>query len=99
MNIEGLKRVLCDSQSENEYDDDDDDNVVAPQEKCIKRSESDMTDSSNSPGCSILYFFNRDDHVAVVFSKTTDVETGTSVPSQARKCSTKSSKSNEKQNA
>ena len=95
MNIEGLKRVLCDSQSENEYDDDDD-NVVAPQEKRIKCSESDTTDSSNSAGRSILSFFNRDDLGAVAFSKTTDVETGRSVP---RKCSTKSSKSNEKPNA
>ena len=98
MNIEGLKRVLCDLQSESEYDDDDD-NVVAPQEKRIKRSESDTTDSSNSAGRSILSFFNRDDHEAVAFSKTTDVETGRSVPSQPRKCSTKSSKSNEKRNA
>ena len=49
MNIEGLKRVLCDSQSENEYDDEND-NVVSPQEKRIKRSESDTTDSSNLAG-------------------------------------------------
>ena len=51
--IEGLKRVLCDSQSRNKDDDDDDDDVIAPpEEKRLKRSGT--TDVLNSAGRSIV---------------------------------------------
>ena len=92
--IEGLKRVLCDSQSRNndDHDEDDVDVTAPPEEKRLKRSHT--TDSSNSAGRSIVSFFNRDDHVAGTGSRITS--TGTAM---SEKCSTNSSKSNEKQNA